>query len=246
MISRRTQLLHALLAVIGAAMLTLACVWIMAALNRPVAAHADDARPIRCTLIRQRMSPDNNIPERPSEPPQTQAAAEIMTVDLDAAPPSVLPIDPIELSATLPTPQLDAIHVVVRKPVVSPNPSAASQRTTPPGSATNRDVSDSPDESIRNADQVDQPPREPAGNAKPRYPAREQQLGIEGTVVVKLLIDERGRVENLEFISGGQAFRQAVREAARSWRFEPARHEGRAIKVWAPKEVTFTHPRNRR
>ena len=75
---------------------------------------------------------------------------------------------------------------------------------------------------------------------------REKQLGIEGTVVLRLLIDERGRVADVEVISGGMAFRHAVLQVARTWRFEPARHQGRATKVWGVKEVSFVHPRNRR
>ncbi len=243
---RRTQLLHALLAVVGATVLTFACVWIMAALNRPASASADHSQPIRCTLIRRQTPPEKNIPERPSEPPQSHAAPQIMTVDLDAPPPTSLAVEPIEFSASLPTPQLDAIHVVVRKPVVSQNPSAAAPQATPSRPASDRDAIDSPHETVPSADQVDQPPREPAGNAEPVYPPREKQLAIEGKVVVKLLIDQRGRVQEVQFVSGPQAFRQAVRDAARSWRFEPARHQGRAVKVWGIKEISFTHARNRR
>jgi protein TonB len=99
---------------------------------------------------------------------------------------------------------------------------------------------------IASADRVDQPPREPAGNAKPRYPGRERELGVEGTVVLRILIDERGRVADVEVVSGPETFRRAVLDVVRTWRFEPARHQGRVVKVWGVKEVVFTHPRNRR
>jgi protein TonB len=92
---------------------------------------------------------------------------------------------------------------------------------------------------VGSADQVDQPPREPAGNAQPEFPERERRLGIEGEVVVRLLIDTTGRVEQIEFVSGPAAFRVAVERVAKSWRFEPARHRGQIVKVWGIKEVGF-------
>lgn len=245
----RRQLLHALAAVAGASLVTLAAVWLMTVLNRLPSAQADDAQPIRCTLIRRSLPPPASIPQQPSEPQPSHSEPERMSIDLNAPPLQLPAVEPIELVAALPSPRADAIQVVVRKPVIAP--AAQSASTSPPRStaaqeASARKTNDAPSKSIPSADEVDQPPREPAGNAKPAYPAREQQLGIEGTVVVKLLIDESGRVEEVKFTSGGEAFRRAVLAVARTWRFEPARHQGRPIKVWGVKEVSFTHPRNRR
>jgi TonB family protein len=247
--ARRRQLLHALVAVAGASFLTLAVVCVMAALNRPPAAKAEEIEPIRCTLIRQSTPPADSEPQRPSEPSPSPAEPQTMAVDLDAPPPQMLVVDPIDVSATLPSPQVDAIQVLVRKPAIAANSQTSSnspQQFTSARPASNRDAIDSPNDAIPNADQVDEPPRELPGNVEPHYPDREERLGIEGTVVVGLLIDERGRVQDVRFHSGGEAFRRAVLAVVRSWRVTPPRHNGRAIKVWATKEFSFTDPRKRR
>ena len=78
-----------------------------------------------------------------------------------------------------------------------------------------------------------------AQNPAPNYPERERQLGIEGSVTLKLLIDEAGRVEDVEVVRGTASFRDAVMAVVYRWRFSPAVHEGRAVKVWGLKEVYF-------
>lgn len=92
---------------------------------------------------------------------------------------------------------------------------------------------------VRRSDQVDQPPRESFGNAQPTYPVRERNLGIEASVLVKLLIDEEGRVQDAKVLRGPEAFRRSVLAVAYDWQFVPARHEGRSVKVWGVKEVRF-------
>ena len=49
------------------------------------------------------------------------------------------------------------------------------------------------------------------------------------TVVVELLIDEQGRVQDANVLEGSLSFADAVRAAAPWWRFEPARRAGLAV-----------------
>lgn len=92
---------------------------------------------------------------------------------------------------------------------------------------------------VHRADKVDQPPHEAFGNAEPAYPIRERNLGIEGTVLVRLLIDEKGKVQDANVIRGPEAFRKPVLAVVFDWEFTPAQHEGRPVKVWGVKEVQF-------
>jgi TonB family protein len=90
---------------------------------------------------------------------------------------------------------------------------------------------------------VDQPPREIYANARPEYPAYELQQGIEGKVVVQLLIDESGRVADVKFVSGSESFRAAIMAVVWRWRFSPAVDEGKPLKVWVLKPYNFVIPR---
>jgi protein TonB len=174
---------------------------------------------------------------------------------------SALPrVDPIGIGAplfevltALPSPRLDGIRIAATGGggtgfATSSSPggtgagSSFSAGTSGPGHGSGSGVGSGggSGNGVGNADQVDQPPREPAGNAQPEFPERERRLGIEGEVVVRLLIDETGRVEQIEFVSGPAAFRAAVERVAKTWRFEPARHRGQIVKVWGTKEVGFT------
>ena len=75
----------------------------------------------------------------------------------------------------------------------------------------------------------------------PRYPARAREEGIEATVVAKLLIDENGNVLKVRIIKAPRFWRfdSAVTEAARQWRFEPAKLNNMPVKVWATQVIEF-------
>jgi protein TonB len=90
------------------------------------------------------------------------------------------------------------------------------------------------------AEKVDRPPRE-LGGLNAAYPAAARRRQIEGSVRVRVLIDERGRVANASVLAvdGDESFRDAVLAAAPSWRFSPAMHEGKPAKVYATKTVRF-------
>lgn len=75
---------------------------------------------------------------------------------------------------------------------------------------------------------------------QPRYTELARKAGIQGVVILKAVIDERGYVTNLE-IERGQpmGLDQAAVEAVRSWRFKPATLHGRPVKVYYFLTVNF-------
>lgn len=75
---------------------------------------------------------------------------------------------------------------------------------------------------------------------QPRYTELARRAGIQGLVVLKAVIDERGYVTNLE-IERGQpmGLDQAAVEAVRTWRFKPATLHGRPVKVYYYLTVNF-------
>lgn len=76
---------------------------------------------------------------------------------------------------------------------------------------------------------------------QPEYPARALRRQIEGQVVVKVLVDETGKV--LQAIAPGKdehGFLAAARRAARGARFEPASRNGVPGRMWINLPFDFT------
>jgi TonB family protein len=91
-----------------------------------------------------------------------------------------------------------------------------------------------------------QPASQPAGFEPPRplaetavpYPGGAPAIDQPVVVRVKLLVDVQGTVEKVELLTAPQpVFDEAVVAAARGFRFEPARFEGKPV----PVQIDFTH-----
>jgi periplasmic protein TonB len=67
--------------------------------------------------------------------------------------------------------------------------------------------------------------------SKPPYPPTLKAQGIEGNVLVRVHINETGRVTRVKILgsSGHQAFDNAAKTAARNERFTPATRDGKAV-----------------
>lgn len=87
----------------------------------------------------------------------------------------------------------------------------------------------------------------PAGSLKvshrvlPVYPMIARRHGLEGTVVLRVLVAETGGVGEaaVEASSGCADLDKAAVEAVRKWRFIPATRGGVAVAVWVRQPVTF-------
>lgn len=80
------------------------------------------------------------------------------------------------------------------------------------------------------------------GNRQPEYPASAKRLKQQGTVVMLLLVDVDGRVSDarLDESSGFDVLDQAaIREALRSWRYQPGMKQGVVQPVWVRAQVSF-------
>jgi TonB family protein len=63
------------------------------------------------------------------------------------------------------------------------------------------------------------------------YPLQAEEKGIQGQVIVRVLISETGDVETAEVVSGEKELTQSALEAVKKWQFEPYLVNGKAIKV---------------
>lgn len=75
---------------------------------------------------------------------------------------------------------------------------------------------------------------------QPKYPALALKAGLEGTVWVKLWVDESGRVVQVYVVKAdAQIFEQAALDAARLWRFKPALSKGKPVATWVSVPFRF-------
>ncbi len=74
---------------------------------------------------------------------------------------------------------------------------------------------------------------------KPKYPKAARESGASGTVVVRVLIDENGKVISAEAVSGHPDLREASEEAASRAEFTPTTLAGRPVKVSGTIQYNF-------
>jgi TonB family protein len=76
--------------------------------------------------------------------------------------------------------------------------------------------------------------------AMPEYPLVAKQAGIQGDVVVKTTIDQKGNVVNMQIASGPAMLRGPALAALRRWRYEPSTLNGQPISVQMLVTIKFS------
>ncbi len=78
-------------------------------------------------------------------------------------------------------------------------------------------------------------------NPVPPYPSRARRRGYEGTVMLKVLVDQEGRVADLKVhdTSGYRMLDRAALRAVRDWRFIPGARGNEKIEMWVMVPVRF-------
>jgi protein TonB len=80
-----------------------------------------------------------------------------------------------------------------------------------------------------------------SNRVEPAYPSASRRAGEEGTVRLKVLVDEKGRPRDVSIAnsSGFSRLDQAAMEAVRKWRFVAATDGTNAITAWTQVAITF-------
>jgi protein TonB len=88
---------------------------------------------------------------------------------------------------------------------------------------------------------VDVKPR-PINIPVPTYPDSVRLAGIEGQAVVDALVDTLGSVADARILkpSGNASLDQSAVDAAMRSKFSPAKHRGKAVRVWVSIPFRFT------
>ena len=78
-------------------------------------------------------------------------------------------------------------------------------------------------------------------NAPPAYPGLARKRGQDGTVILQVLVNEEGRVDDLEIeiSSNFRLLDRAAVSTVRKWSFEPGRRNNERIPMWVRVPVTF-------
>lgn len=80
-----------------------------------------------------------------------------------------------------------------------------------------------------------------SNRVEPTYPSSSRRAGEEGTVRLKVLVDEKGRPKDVEVAnsSGFARLDQAAMEAVRKWRFVAATDGTNPVSAWTQVAITF-------
>ena len=76
---------------------------------------------------------------------------------------------------------------------------------------------------------------------KPAYPESARREGREGRVLLRVLVDDQGRIKQVEInsSSGSDALDRAAAEGIKRWRFHPARYGDKPVETWLRIPVEF-------
>ncbi|MBS0194862.1 MAG: energy transducer TonB [Proteobacteria bacterium] len=137
----------------------------------------------------------------------------------------------------LPTPTVagpDAPHVVANTPPPAP-PLPAADTGSMDGAETAQGALPStnahlPTDDDHQINANDHGPRL-SQRVQPQYPRQALRDGVEGSVRVRVMIDEQGNVSDVQVVygSGSNLLDRAALDAVREWHYQPAIHHGQPV-----------------
>ena len=74
----------------------------------------------------------------------------------------------------------------------------------------------------------------------PDYPADAKQARIQGTVVMRVIVDKEGNVANIQLISGHPILAPAAIDAVKQWKYRPFLLNGMPVEIETQVTVNFT------
>lgn len=133
-----------------------------------------------------------------------------------------------------PPPYVPPPTIVIDLPTATKGPTTALVVTDKP-----RPVAPPPPAVVKKAPEID--PRFKR-RFQPDYPPTSRRLGEEGSVVLQVLVDTEGKVQDgkIQTSSGFPRLDEAaLKHALRAWRFKPGTEDGKPVSAWHSVKVTF-------
>ena len=75
---------------------------------------------------------------------------------------------------------------------------------------------------------------------KPNYPPIARMAGVEGVVLLQLLVGEDGQVKEIRILEGPEMLQEAAVAAAKQGRFQPAQNQNRPVAAWVQVPMRFS------
>lgn len=85
----------------------------------------------------------------------------------------------------------------------------------------------------------DEEPAQLVYRAAPTYPPLARQARIQGTVMVRITINQSGEVRDVQLVSGHPMLAPAAVDAIRKWRYVPYEIDGRTVEIQTDVQVIF-------
>ena len=145
---------------------------------------------------------------------------------------------PIPSKVSTPTEVAQATPVAPVSAPTAPTPPAPTRVEAPPAPAP---PSPAPVVTAPSKTDVSIPASYSASNQKPIYPNMSKRLGEQGTVVLRVLVKADGSAGEVEVKSSSNYPRldQAAIDAVKTWRFNPAKIDGKATDEWYQVPIPF-------
>jgi len=83
------------------------------------------------------------------------------------------------------------------------------------------------------------PPTALASNVAPSYPDAARADGKTGVVILKIVVDTKGVVIDVQLMRGEEPFASAAIDAVKKWRYQPATYNGQPITVYHVVKIPF-------
>ena len=101
-------------------------------------------------------------------------------------------------------------------------------------------LEDIAEDTVMSEGTVDSKPRV-THRANIEYPSDAVKEGVQGYVVVHLLVAKDGSVQLAKVLEAKPqgVFEKSVLNGIRDWRFTPARYKGEAVQVWVKQKISF-------
>ncbi|HZF11202.1 MAG TPA: TonB family protein [Thermoanaerobaculia bacterium] len=182
---------------------------------------------------------------------QAKAAGKSTAPGATGAPPAPAAAPPPRPAAEMPA---ETARTVPEPPAASPAPPVAppkAEEPAPPPPAAARPAPEPaapapPAAPVRTGDLVvggpGVVPPELVSFLKPEYPPVARRMGVEGTPVVSVLVDENGRVVEAKLLTPihqDVGINEAAVKAARGARYKPAVKDGVKVKMWTRVKIPF-------
>ena len=176
------------------------------------------------------------VPESPSPDRPASSAADLPAKPRPVAVAKRAPAPP---ATRVPAPRTPSAAPAAGEPAASPEIAPSTDRVA--SVPRPQEASDSAHEAVARPVTPPSFRADHLANPPPAYPRRARRDGIEGTVMLKVLVTAAGaagRVE-VETSSGSSALDRAALNAVKTWRFVPARRGEESVDAWVRVPVKF-------